>query len=205
NAGVHSVHVETDLAGADESRAAKLAAAAVDVVSVFLPALTPATYAAVMGADAYARVLNNVRTFVAERQARTGGGVPIFVPTFVKLAANLAEMDAWYDQWLNAVGTAVIIGPSDCGGQVPNVAVADMQPGRRGACARLSERLAVLSDGTIVPCDQDVTGRQPLGMVGRDTIADAWQNRMESLRQDHAAGQWAKHPVCAGCKEWFRR
>jgi radical SAM protein with 4Fe4S-binding SPASM domain len=202
--GVHALHVETDLAEPDESLAAKLAASGADVVTVFLPALTPQTYAAVMGVDAYARVLNNLKVFVTERQRRTGGGVPLLAPTFVKLAANLAELDTWYDQWLSAVGSAVIVGPTDCGGQIPNVSLADMQPPKRRACARIQRRLTVLSDGRVVPCEQDVLGKQTLGTIGRDALSDIWRRHAAALRTDHDDGHWAKHPVCAACKEWFR-
>jgi hypothetical protein len=131
-AGVGAIHVETDLAEASRSSAEHLAEADIDVVSVFLPALTPATYTDVMGVDGLPRVLENFKAFVTARMSR-GRGVPIVVPTFVKLAANLAEMDGWYDQWLAAVGAAVIVGPASCG--TPELELADMSPawGRKAA------------------------------------------------------------------------
>ena len=53
---------------------------------------------------------------------------------------NLAEMEIWYDQWLKALGSAVIIGPSDFAGQITSVGLADMQPPKRSACRRLESR-----------------------------------------------------------------
>jgi radical SAM protein with 4Fe4S-binding SPASM domain len=196
SAGMHAIHVETDLAVADESLAARLAAADVDVVSVYLPALSPATYAAVMGADLMLRVLNNIKVFVTER-ARRSSGVPVVVPTFVKLAANLAEMDAWYDQWLSAVGAAAIVGPADA-----SLALADMSPVKRKSCSRIARGISVLSDGQIVSCERDVTRRQTMGRVGETSISEIWAKRFGQLREDHAAGAFAKHPVCAGCRAW---
>ncbi len=130
--GIGAIHVETDLAEADDELAMKLAKSDVDVVSVFLPALTPAMYEKVMGVDALPCVLENLKAFVTTRLSRSSG-VPLVVPTFVKLAANLAEMDSWYDQWLGAVGAAVIVGPSSCG--APELELADMSPawGRKAA------------------------------------------------------------------------
>ena len=75
-------------------------------------------------------------------------------------------MEAWYDQWLRAVGSAVIVGPSDFAGQIPDHAVADMAPPLRRPCARLESRMTILSDGRIVTCEQDVLGRQTLGSLG---------------------------------------
>src|SRR5579884_2096164 len=128
--------------------------------------------------------MENIRQFLAERQAR-GSMVPLLVPVFTKCQQNLAEMEPWYDQWLRALGCAVIRGPSDFAGQVPDVAVADMSPPGRKPCARLASRVTILSDGSIVSCEEDVLGQQVLGRVGTDSLAHVWQQRFEQLRQQH--------------------
>ena len=201
--GVLSVHVETDLVGIGSAMVRQLARSRADVVSVHLPAVKPATYAEVMGVDAYAAVLENLRTFVTERQSNRGW-LPLLVPTFVKCNANLAEMEPWYDQWLRAVGSAAIVGPSDFGGGIADVAVADMAPPRRVACGRIKSRMTVLCDGRIVSCEQDVLGRQVMGTVGEVGVADVWRQSFGGLRADHAEGNLKKRPVCAGCREWHR-
>ena len=199
-AGVAAVHVETDLVAGDVAR---LAQADVDVVTVHVPALSAATYATVMGVDRYDAVLDNVRAFLTER-ARRRRGVPILAPTFTKCRDNLAEMEPWYDQWLRALGVAVIAGPSDHAGQVPDVSVADMSPPRRRACARLASRVVVRSDGTVVACEQDFAGRAVLGNLADAPIGDIWQNRLAVLRADHRAGNYAAHALCGACKDWNR-
>jgi radical SAM protein with 4Fe4S-binding SPASM domain len=201
--GKVAVHVESDFLIENPQAIENLATSGVDVVSVILPALTPTTYETMMGIDDYARVLENVRLFATARAAR-GANVPILVPTFVKCRQNLGEMEAWYDQWLTAVGAAVIRGPSDFGGLADDTAVADMSPPRRTACSRLASRVTVLSDGRIVSCEQDILGRQSFGTLGVDSLKETWQHRMSKLRQTHRDGQWAANPVCANCKEWHR-
>jgi radical SAM protein with 4Fe4S-binding SPASM domain len=198
-----SIHVETDLLGLPPERVARLARSPVDIVSVHLPALTPKTYEAVMEIDGYAAVLENIKRFVAERQAARGR-VPLLVPVFTKCAANLAEMEPWYDQWLRALGCAVIAGPSDYAGQIPDCAVADMSPPKRSACARLASRVAVLCDGRIVSCEQDVLGRQAVGEVGTQSLKQVWQSSLGAMRSDHQQGEWSKHALCATCREWHR-
>lgn len=202
-AGIAAIHVETDLTIADDTVIAGLARSEIDVVSVHLPALTPQMYRAMMGVDAYTQVLKNLTTFVTER-ARRQSGVPLIVPTFVKCAQNMGEMDAWYDQWIRAVGSAVITGPSNCGGMIPSTAVADMSPPKRRACVRLTSRLVVLSDGTVTTCEEDVLGRQAMGNINSDSLLRLWRSRQARLRQDHEAAQWGRHPICAGCTEWHR-
>lgn len=201
-AGV-AVHVETDLLGPDVEAVRRLAASEADVVSVHVPALTDATYEMMMGTSGYRRVLEHLQAFVAERAGR-GRAVPLVAAVFTKCRDNLAEMEGWYDQWLRAVGTAVVSGPSEYAGLVPDVAAADMEPPRRRPCARLSSRLTVLSDGRIVSCEQDILGRQVLGAVGDDRLTDVWQRRFGGLRDEHRTGNWSSRPVCAGCKEWHR-
>ncbi len=180
-------------------RSHKLAASGVDVVSVHLPATTGRTYAAVMGTDAAAAVVDRLRGLHAAAR-----GTPLVVPTFTKCSANLAEMDAWYDYWARQVGHAVVVGPTTFNGRLADVGVADMAPPQRRPCHRLASRLTVLSDGRVVSCEQDVLGEQPMGRVGERPITDIWRDRFASLRSCHAAGRWDEQPLCGGCREWHR-
>lgn len=199
-AGIAAVHVETDLVSGDVAR---LAQAGVDVVTAHIPALTAATYKTVMGVDRYDAVLDNVRAFLTER-AKRRRGTPILAPTFTKCRDNLAEMESWYDQWLRALGTAVIAGPSDHAGQLPDVGVADMSPPRRRPCARLASRVVVRSDGAVVACEQDFGGRGVLGNIADTPMTEIWQNRLAPLRSAHRAGNFAAHALCGSCRDWNR-
>ena len=195
DAGV-AVHIETDLVVADIGELARCGA---DVVSVHLPATTNRTYADVMGVDMAAAAVANLRQLHAACR-----GTPLVVPTFTKCAANLAEMEPWYDYWIRQVGHAVIVGPSTYAGQIADVGVADMAPPKRRPCDRLASRLTILSDGQVVSCEQDVLAAQPMGRVGVRSLSDIWRDRFASLRACHAAGQWSAQPLCGGCREWHR-
>jgi hypothetical protein len=198
--GISAICVETDLL-ADSSAIKRLGQSGIDLVAVNLPAITQATYSTMMGVDGYAKVIENLRLFVA---ARGLGATPILVPVFAKCRENQGEMEAWYDHWLRALGNAVVEGPSDFAGQIADIAAADMTPPKRRACARLASRISVLSDGTIVACEQDVLGRNPLGRIGQETIASLWNGKMKLLRSDHQCGQWDRHALCGACREWHR-
>jgi radical SAM protein with 4Fe4S-binding SPASM domain len=197
------VHLETDLHDVSDETIARLAALPIDIVSLHVPALSPQTYQRVMGCDGYVKVMENVRQFVAGRQAGKSA-LPILVPVFTKCRENVGEMEAWYDQWIRAVGSAVIRSPSTCGGRIAEVAPADMTPPGRRPCQRLASRLAILSDGRIVSCEEDVLGEQTLGRVGEDSLSEVWRERFERLRADHAAGRVGARAVCAQCREWHR-
>ena len=204
SAGIGAIHVQTDLLASPE-RVDRLASADVDVISVNLPAMSAETYAAVMGVDRLRDALENVARVIRLRHARQRG-VPIVVPVFTKLERNLAEMEIWYDQWRKTLGCAVIEGPSDFAGQIPSLVVADMSPTKRRACVRLSSRMTVLCDGTVVSCEQDVRGLQPVARIDDDeaSLREIWTRRMSPLRVDHANGCWSNRPLCANCREWHR-
>jgi hypothetical protein len=201
--GIRALHIETDLLSEDADRIAKLAAAGADIISFHVPAMSEITYAAVMGVPLFQRALKNISA-LAQARFNLGAGVPLLVPTFIKCAVNLGEMESWYDQWTRAIGSAVISGPSDFAGQIPDTAVADMAPPRRSACSRLASRMTVLSDGTVVACEQDALALRPIGKIGEEAIERIWVERMQNLRSCHGRGEWNAHPLCGKCREWHR-
>lgn len=192
--------IETDLIdGADDALRPLLG---LDVIGIHLPAMSPNAYARIMGLDAMQKVVENIKRLLTLRQT-SGRLTPIVTPIFTKLASNLDEMEQWYDTWLRAVGSAVIAGPSTYAGLVAPCHAADMTPPLRRACARIDSRITILSDGTILACDQDVKGQNPIGHVLRDSIGDVWRGAMGSLRAAHKS--LAALPVlCGNCSEWHR-
>lgn len=202
-ADISAIHVETDFLPTDPAAIEQLAMSDVDVVSVHLPAMATETYAAIMGVDRFAEVIQNIQKFVVARMKR-GTGLPLLVPIFTKCQLNLGEMDTWYDQWLKAVGSVVVREPSACGGVVPDCGVADMSPPLRRPCARLASRMTVLSTGLVPSCEQDVLAKQPLGDLLAYTLTEVWGDGFANLRQQHATGQISTRPLCGGCREWHR-
>lgn len=198
SAGIRAIHVETDLLATNRSSLDLLASGAVDVVSIHLPAVHRDTYREVMGVDRVGDVLEGLKLLVMSR-AKQNTGLPLIAPIFTKCERNLAEMEDWYDQWIRAVGAAVIRGPSDFGGAIPFVGVSDMMPSVRRACRRVRSRMTILSDGTIASCEEDVLGRQRVGAIGSDSIDSAWSDGMRPLRMSVHAGS-----VCAACRMWDR-
>src|SRR5204863_372077 len=87
------IHVQTDLLTEDLAKVERLAVSGIDVLSVHVPAMTTETYAAVMGIDAFQRVLENIAQFARARHAH-GRSVPLMVPVFTKTQQNLAVIMA---------------------------------------------------------------------------------------------------------------
>lgn len=201
--GIHAVSIETDLVEVSDDMLKAILAANVDVVAIHLPAMSPGKYGQVMGCGSMPTVLENVKRLLAMRQ-QVNRGTPILTPVFTKLAMNLDEMEQWYDAWLRALHNAVIVGPSDYAGQIPDLAAADMSPPKRGPCRRIDRRMTILSNGDVVRCEQDALGLSPLGNVGTEIIRSIWQTAFPPLREAHQRGGLALPVLCGNCREWDR-
>ncbi len=201
--GIGALAVETDLLELTGEKIDEIAELPLDIISVHLPAISAATYQAVMGVDGLGQVMTNLTRLVQKRQL-LGRGTPLVVPTFMKTAANFAEMDAWYDHWVRVLGCAVIAGPGDYAGQTPDSSIVQMEPPRRRPCVRIGSRLTILSDGGIVSCEQDFAGQQRLGSVGQASIQSVWTGAVAALRKEHRLGNFACNTLCAACKDWHR-
>jgi spiro-SPASM protein len=202
-AGISGINIETDLISTTPDEIKKLAESGVDVISIHFPAAHSPTYAALMGVDGFSKAYYNVQ-LLEEQIKNLGNGIPLISMIFTKMPANLGEMELWYDYWLRRFGHAVIIGPSDFAKQIPDLAVADMSPQIRKPCARLSSRMTILSDGTVVSCEQDVLGKQAMGILGETPIQEIWQQRFGNLRKCHQNAEWTTKPLCGACREWHR-
>jgi hypothetical protein len=117
----------------------------------------------------------------------------------------MGEMEAFYDHWMNVVGSAVIVGPSHHAGRFPDRAVMNMAPPTRTPCRRILSRMTVLADGSVPVCDQDFAGRHIIGSAASNSLAELWTSPgMESVRQSHRSGEFDGMPLCPACDEWHR-
>lgn len=162
-AGIGAIHIETDFVDVPDELIHALIDLEVDVVSVDLPAMDAETYKTMMQVDALPQVIQKIKTFVEYRH-QTGRGAPLIVPTFVKCPQNIGQMEAWYDQWLGAVGSAVIKGS-------PAMSAGSGTTAGYGGGASLM----VLSDGRISADEMDYTGAASIGVFPVMAIASAWE------------------------------
>ena len=73
-------------------------------------------------------------------------------------------------------------------------------PLKRFPCWHLKRDLAVLLDGRVPMCREDVGLRHPLGNLFEEDLATVWERGREPylghLRQEYP-------PLCAGCDEYY--
>ena len=68
------------------------------------------------------------------------------------------------------------------------------------ACPQIWQRMAILWDGTILPCNHDDDARLDLGNIRESSVKEAWHSvRLNKIRQTHKAGEAHKIDACNGC------
>lgn len=211
--GVWSLCVQTDLL-VEASVLERLLQAPIDIVTVRMNADRARTYEQAMGldADTFKRLISNMEWLLNERNRRAADphrpcspapGVPWIVPSLVKTAQTLDDLETFFDRWTHFAGHALIEGPSDGCGLMPDQALADMSPPRRFACRQLDRRLTVQADGRAVLCDQDWLGRRPIGDAASTPALELWRASAVNRRLHHE-GQWQQIDLCARCRQWHR-
>ncbi len=201
-AGIGAIHVQTDLL-VDVSVLQRILELPIDVLSVNIHADTAATYQAMMGRDGFKQVLTNIEWLLNHRGRASRPGLPWIAPRFVKTAANVHELESFFDRWFYFCGHAIVESPAPADGAVAASPVLDMAPPRRRPCRQLSNRMTIHCDGSLALCDQDSRGRAALGTAAEQPIAQLWQS-LDTIRAAHTQQNFTHAPLCATCREWHR-
>lgn len=73
------------------------------------------------------------------------------------------------------------------------------EPREIGRCHALSRQIAVLADGTVVPCCLDADGQMPLGNLFSNELCEILSGKLaEKMKKGFAACKMV-HPVCQKC------
>jgi hypothetical protein len=166
-----AVHVRTDLVG-DAPAIDALLDAGPHVVSVDLMAETPATYRAVMGADLFQHVRDNLARALRV-QGRAGGlPTPWIVPRMTRCDAVYEEVESFHDRWLLAAGAAVI---DPLPGALPGQRIDPLPRPEAASRRQWGSRMLVLCDGSVPVGERDLAGERIIADSGRDGLAGAWK------------------------------
>lgn len=203
-AGVCGIGVGTTLVELPDAALDALLEYAVDMIEVRLDADTAATYQAVHRADAFERVVANIERIQAARRARESPQ-PLVVCSLTRCAATMAELEPFFERWIQATGWAVIHGYNDYAGVLAADPLLALTPPARGPCRRLDTRMMLLADGRAVLCSQDMEGVTALGSWVSEALSDLWQGRsLIQARESHSRLSLEDYPLCKRCGEWFR-
>jgi len=118
----------------------------------------------------------------------------------VRMKENEERLEDFYRAWKARTGKVIIQKYDHFCGLLPDRKIADLSPLKRFPCWHLKRDLAVLLDGQVPLCREDVNLRHPLGNLFEDELDAVWA-RGERWYQDHLRQEYP--PLCAGCDEYY--
>jgi spiro-SPASM protein len=118
----------------------------------------------------------------------------------VRMKENEEDLEAFYKSWKARTENVIIQKYDTCAGTLPDRRVADLSPLKRFPCWHLKRDMAVLTDGTVPLCREDLRGAIRLGNALEEPLDLIW-TRGEEAHRAHLSGAYPG--MCAGCDEYY--
>jgi spiro-SPASM protein len=118
----------------------------------------------------------------------------------VRMKENEERLEDFYRAWKARTGKVIIQKYDHFCGLLPDRRVADLSPLKRFPCWHLKRDLAVLLDGRVPLCREDVGLRHPLGNLFEEDLAAIWE-RGQQPYLGHLRREYPE--LCAGCDEYY--
>ncbi len=118
----------------------------------------------------------------------------------VRMKENEDDLDVFYRSWKAKTENIIIQKYDSFSGLLPDRKVADLSPVTRFPCWHLKRDMAILIDGTVPLCREDVRVEHRLGNAFDENLAAVWARGEEAYRQ-HIAARYPQ--ICAGCDEYY--
>jgi radical SAM protein with 4Fe4S-binding SPASM domain len=186
----------------EEDLARALLGLGLDFISFSLDTVHPAEYERVRPGGDFARVMANVKRFLALRDQ--GGHATEVQVSATRTAHNAAGIADFVAYWRERADRTRIYyehsadgrpGSLDCP-EVPRDMV-------RRACRKPWTDMVVYYDGRVAACNHDWFRPSPLGDLTRQSVAEVWWDAAYAgLRAQHEDPASLSDPTCAGCDHW---
>ncbi|OHD73092.1 MAG: hypothetical protein A2177_13055 [Spirochaetes bacterium RBG_13_68_11] len=117
----------------------------------------------------------------------------------VRMKENEEDLETFYREWKQRTEHVIIQKYDAFAGAIPDRSVADLSPLSRFPCWHLRRDVAILLDGTVPLCREDLRADETLGNAFSDDLADIWER---------GGRQYARHVkgdlpgICGRCDEY---
>ena len=118
----------------------------------------------------------------------------------VRMKENEEDLDVFYKMWKSKTENIIIQKYDSFSSLLPDRKVADLSPVKRFPCWHLKRDMAVLLDGTVPLCREDLRIEHNLGNAFTEDLASIW-DRGESVYRQHIAEKYPS--LCARCDEYY--
>jgi spiro-SPASM protein len=118
----------------------------------------------------------------------------------VRMTENEDDLEAFYKTWKARTENIIIQKYDSFSSFLPDRKVADLSPVKRFPCWHLKRDMAILLDGTVPLCREDLKREHALGNAFAEELASIWDRGEDAYRQ-HIAENYP--PLCASCDEYY--
>lgn len=118
----------------------------------------------------------------------------------VRMQENEEDTESFYRGWKERKAATIIQKYDAFAGLLPDRSVTDLSPLKRVPCWHVKRDLAVLLDGSVPLCREDLGCSMPLGNVFRDGFAAVWERGQEYYVL-HAGERYPG--MCKRCDEYY--
>ncbi len=118
----------------------------------------------------------------------------------VRMRENEEDLEVFYRAWKARTENVIIQKYDSFGGVLPDRAVADLSPLKRFTCWHLKRDMAILLDGTVPLCKEDLRASVKLGNALVDDLSAIWESA-RGIHRSHLSGEYPG--ICAGCDEYY--
>ena len=118
----------------------------------------------------------------------------------VRMKENEEDLDVFYRAWRAKTENVIVQKYDTFAGFLPDRTVADLSPLKRFPCWHLKRDMAILLDGTVPLCREDLRAETPLGNAFTEDLATVW-SRAHDIYRGHVDGRYPA--LCARCDEYY--
>jgi spiro-SPASM protein len=118
----------------------------------------------------------------------------------VRMKENEDDLEKFFKSWKARTENVIVQKYDSFSGLLPDRKVADLSPVRRFPCWHLKRDMAVLVDGTVPLCKEDVRVGTRLGNAFEEDLGLIW-NRAQEAYRSHLSGVYPG--ICAACDEYY--
>jgi hypothetical protein len=110
------------------------------------------------------------------------------------------DLEKFFKSWKARTENVIVQKYDSFSGLLPDRKVADLSPVRRFPCWHLKRDMAVLLDGTVPLCKEDVRAGTRLGNAFEEDLELIW-DRAQATYRSHISGSYPG--ICAACDEYY--
>ena len=117
-----------------------------------------------------------------------------------RMQENAEDVERFYREWTERTEHVIVQKYDSFAGAVPDRRLVDISPVERMPCWHLRRDIAILLDGSVRMCREDLAGEYPLGNVFSDGVATLWE-RNDAYYRRHVEKNYPE--ICRRCDEYY--